>query len=102
MRKYSYLLSVLFVGIGAVSLPTPSQAQSAKHDYLQVYNLATSAAYSCYNDKKLEECDKFNEIKGTLTSWCVESNSKESDACKTLGYVIEYEAQVQIIQSIGQ
>jgi hypothetical protein len=91
MRKYYYLLSILFVGICAVSISLRAQAQNANHDYSQALNLATSATNSCYENKNLEECNKLTQIKNTLRSWCQKSNNIKSDACVTYNNVIAYE-----------
>jgi hypothetical protein len=91
MRKYYYLLSILFVGICAVSISLRAQAQNANHDYSQALNLATSAIDSCYINKNLEECNKLNQIKNTLMNWCQKSNNIKSDACVTYKFVLSYE-----------
>lgn len=97
MRKYYYLLGVLFVsilaplqaaratefsdilneaGIGAV-IPAPSQAQRVNQDYsyyaernMKASNLASDAMYGCYGNKNLEECDKLIKIKNVVIDWC--------------------------------
>lgn len=102
MRKYSYLLSVLFVGIGAVITSAPSQAQNAKHDYLQAWTLASSAINSCYTNKDLQECDKLTQIKNTLVSWCQETNNIKSDACVFYQNVVGYEGVIQQAQIINE
>ncbi len=102
MRKYSYLLSVLFVGIGAVSISLRAQAQNANHDYLQAMNLAVSAINSCYTNKNLQECDKLTQIKSTLMSWCQKSNDIKSDACVTYKNVIAYEGVAMAAQTANQ
>jgi hypothetical protein len=102
MRKYYYLLSILFVSISAVSISLRGQAQNANHDYLQAQNLAISAINSCYENKNLEECDKLNQIKNTLMNWCQKSNNIKSDACVTYNNVISYESVAMAAQTARQ
>ena len=128
MRKYSYFLSVLFVGIGVVSISAPSQARIvntiqtngeaardiqreaeqdarrglAEQKALTAMNLAVSAIDACYTDKNLEECNKANRIKNTLMNWCIQSNNAKSNACDAHRFILGYENAKQAIQTVEQ
>lgn len=89
MRKYYYLLGVLFAGIGIASISAPSQAQRVNRNplyYSQPYytyrrikasNLAYDAMRGCYGDKNLNECDRLIKIKNVVLNWCAQGDSFE-------------------------
>lgn len=116
MRKYYYLLGVLFVsilaplqaaratefsdilneaGIGTV-ISAPSQAQRVNQDYsyyvlrsIKVSNLASDAIRGCYREKNLEECDKLMKIINVVSDWCVQGDSA---ACNTRSEILGQES----------
>jgi hypothetical protein len=64
-------------------------------DYTNAGNLAMSATDQCYEQKDLEECEKLNGIKNTLSTWCAQD---DQDACKLYTIVVDYEMSVQSTQ----
>lgn len=81
MRYQSLLLSVLFIsfivleGSSAQARPKPKP----KRNYLQALTLAMSAVDRCYQDKDLTECEKFDRIYTTVSTWCA---SGDKEACR--------------------
>lgn len=66
MQRQFWILLALLIGFGTVDQGV--SAQTPTRDYSQVLNLATIAINGCYQDKRLNECEKLNQIKATLTT----------------------------------
>jgi hypothetical protein len=66
------------------------QAQS--RDYQTAGSLAMSAVDQCYQQKKLDECNKLHEIENTLSTWCAQN---DQNACELYTIVVDYSMSVQ-------
>jgi hypothetical protein len=51
---------------------------SSRHNLVQAQSLADQAIRGCHNEKKLDECDKLQQIESTLSNWCKEG---DQNAC---------------------
>jgi hypothetical protein len=87
-------MTVTFSGIASAN----GNQTKSKRNYLQAYNLASSAIAKCYNEKNLVECDRLNQIKSTLMAWC---SQNDKDACTVYNSVIKQEGEIQAIELIG-
>lgn len=95
MRHQSLLFSVLLVSFNVLAQGSSAHAQ-AKRDYLQAYTLAMSAVDHCYQDKDLAECEKFNQIATTVSTWCA---SGDKEACDLSSYLLELQAQAAAVEA---
>ncbi|MEH2323363.1 MAG: hypothetical protein V7K32_07280 [Nostoc sp.] len=95
MRQFYLFLSALFVSVSAVdqSVSAQNNQPGSNHDYNQALVLATSAINGCYQYKRLDECDKLNQIKATLTNWCIQG---DNNACELYSLVSVYETTAQL------
>jgi hypothetical protein len=53
------------------------QTQS-RHNLIQAQSLADQSIRGCYNQKKLDECEKLQRIEYTLSNWCAQG---DQNAC---------------------
>lgn len=58
--------------------------KQSNHDLTQSFNLANQAIDECLDQRRSEACNRFNQIKSTLLTWCTEGNE---DACITYSSV---------------
>jgi hypothetical protein len=45
---------------------------------MQAFLLGMSAIHGCYDESRLEDCEKLNRMRSTLSTWC----STDSEACR--------------------
>jgi ketosteroid isomerase-like protein len=58
-------------------LPNPP-TKTSNHDTMQAFSLGMSAIHGCYDESRLEDCEKLNRMRSTLSTWC----STDSEACR--------------------
>ncbi|MEY2831414.1 MAG: hypothetical protein RLZZ574_672 [Cyanobacteriota bacterium] len=90
-------ISMTIIGCGS-SAKVHQEAQTRQaqsHDYQTAVSLAMSAADRCYEQRKLDECDRLVQMENTLSTWC---SQNDQGACEVYESVIKYDLTVKSSQ----
>jgi hypothetical protein len=103
LYRLSWGFSALFISMtiiggcgGSSKVQQEAQTRQAQsHDYQTAVSLAMSAANRCYEQRKLDECDRLIEIENTLSTWCAQN---DQGACEVYESVMKYDLTVKSSQ----